>query len=80
MEFSLPGLIGAFVGIVVGVINYGVLISFVEKAVRATDKSQTAEERAALESKISTMRKLILGGDIVVFGALGYLLGKTIGG
>jgi hypothetical protein len=80
MEFSLPGLIGAFVGIVIGVINYGVLISFVEKALRATDKSQTAEERAAFESRISMMRKLILGGDIVVFGALGYLLGTTIGG
>ena len=80
MEFSLPGLIGAFVGIVVGVINYGVLISFVEKALRATDKSQTAEERAAFESKISMMRKLILGGDIFAFGLVGYIFGRTIGG
>jgi hypothetical protein len=80
MEFSLPGLIGGVLGVIVGVINYGVLIGFLERALRATDKSQTAEERAAFENKLSLTRKLILGGDVVAFGIIGYMLGKLLAG
>jgi hypothetical protein len=80
MELSLPGLIGCFVGVVIGVINYGLLVAVVEKRLRALDTSSDAAERAAFERKISLMRRLVLGGDIVLFGAVGYWFGKTIGG
>ena len=80
MAFSLPGLIGAFIGIVLGVMNYAVIVGFTEKRLRALDKSDTPEAKAEFERKISLMRRIILGTDIVVFGAIGYWLGLTIGG
>ncbi len=80
MEFSLPGLIGAFVGTVLGVINYGVLIAVMERRLRSLDKSQTRDERAEFERKLSLMRRIVLGTDIVLFAGIGYWFGKTIGG
>ena len=80
MDISLAGWIGAFVGAVLGVINYAVVVSFVEKRLRALDKSQTPEERAEFERKVSLMRRLILGIEITAFAAIGYWFGRTIGG
>jgi hypothetical protein len=80
MEFSLPALIGAAVGTVLGAINYTVLIGVVERALRAHDTSKDAAERETFESKISIMRRLVLGMDVLLFGGIGYLAGKAIGG
>jgi hypothetical protein len=80
MELSLAGLLGAFVGTVLGVINYAVIVGFVESRLRALDKSETAAEREEFERKISLMRRIILGLDIFVFAGVGYVVGKTIGG
>ncbi|HKF99368.1 MAG: hypothetical protein ACJ8FU_17675 [Xanthobacteraceae bacterium] len=80
MEYSLPGFIGAFVGVVIGVINYGVVISVAEGRLRKLDRSQTSEEREAFERKLSLMRRLVLGIDIAAFAALGYWFGRTVGG
>ena len=80
MELSLSGLIGAVVGTVLGVINYAVIVGFVEARLRALDKSQTAAEREEFERKISVMRRLVLGIDIVVLASIGYWFGTTLGG
>ena len=80
MELSLAGLLGAFVGTVLGVINYAVIVGFVESRLRALDKSAPGPEREEFERKISVMRRTILGIDIFVFAGIGYLFGKTIGG
>ena len=80
MDYSLPGFIGAFVGVVIGVINYGVVIAFVEARLRKLDRSQTQEERDEFERKISLMRRVVLAIDIVAFSAVGYWFGRTVGG
>jgi hypothetical protein len=80
MELSLAGLLGAFLGTVLGVINYAVIVGFVEHRLRALDASQTPGEREEFERKISVMRRTILGIDVVVFASVGYWLGKTFGG
>ena len=80
MDYSLPGLVGAFVGVVIGVINYGVVIAFVEARLRKLDRSQTREERGEFERKISLMRRIVLAIDIVAFSAVGYWFGRTVGG
>ena len=80
MDYSLPGFIGAFVGVVIGVINYGVVIEFVEARLRKLDRSQTQEERDEFERKISLMRRIVLAIDIVAFSAVGYWFGRTVGG
>ena len=80
MEYSLAGFIGAFVGVVIGAINYGVVIAVVEARLRKLDRSQTREEKDEFERKISLMRRIVLAIDIVVFSAVGYWFGRTIGG
>ena len=80
MDYSLPGFIGAFVGVVIGVINYGVIVATLEKRLRRLDNSQTAAEREEFERKLSVMRRMVLGADIVAFAAVGYWFGRTVGG
>jgi hypothetical protein len=80
MDLSLPGLIGAFVGTVIAWINYYVIIGFVTKRLRAHDESKTPADRLVFEQRLSWARQLILALDIVVFGAIGYWFGATIGG
>ena len=80
MEYSLPGFIGAFVGVIIGVINYVAVISVVQERLRKLDRSQSSEEREEFERKLSLMRRLVLGIDIAAFAALGYWFGRTVGG
>ena len=75
MELSPAGFLSAIAGTAIGVANYVVVVPFVEQRLRALDKSETAAEREEFESKISVMRRLVLGIDIFTFGGLGYWLG-----
>jgi hypothetical protein len=50
MEVSLKGEVGVFVGLVVGLVDYGgVIISVVERKLRELDRSQNQEERGTFE-------------------------------
>jgi hypothetical protein len=80
MELSLAGLIGAMIGTLLGAINYAMIVSFVVRALRANDTSQTAAERDAFETRISVLRRAILGADIAICAGVGYWFGKTIAG
>ena len=80
MDVSLPGWIGAIVGALVGAVNYAVVVRLLEPRLRALDKSESVAERAEFERKISLMRRLILGIEVTAFAAIGYWLGRTIGG
>jgi hypothetical protein len=80
MELSLAGLLGAVAGTIIGVVNFVMVVGFVEQRLRVLDRSETEAERQEFESKISIMRRVILGIDVFVFGGLGYWLGKTVGG
>ena len=75
MLISLGGFLGAIAGTIIGVVNYVMVVPFVEQRLRALDKSATAAERQEFEGKISVMRRLILGIDVFTFGGLGYWLG-----
>jgi hypothetical protein len=80
MELSLAGLVGAFVGLVAGWINFLVIVGIVERRLRQLDKSATQEERLAFEQKLGLMRRMILALDVVVFSVVGYAIGHAIGG
>ena len=79
MELSPAALIGAVVGTVIGVVNYAAVVVFVEARLRKLDRSQTSAEREEFERKLSLLRRLVLAIDIVVFAALGYWFGRTVG-
>ena len=80
MYLSLAGLLGSMVGTIIAAINYGMVIGFVQKSLRAHDRSQTAEERTTFEGKLAVMRRTVLALDILFFGGVGYWLGDLIGG
>jgi len=73
---SLAGFLGAIAGTALGAINYAMMVPLIEQRLRALDKSETAAERETLEAKISLMRRLILGIEVLTLGALGYWLGQ----
>ncbi|NJL07846.1 MAG: hypothetical protein HC900_05955 [Methylacidiphilales bacterium] len=80
LSLSLPGLIGAAMGFGLGLLNYGVVVGFVEKRLRALDRSASAAEKADFERRIILMRRIVLVLDVVAFSAVGYLFGHTIAG
>ncbi len=77
MEISLAGFLGAIAGTALGTANYLLIVPLVERRLRALDKSETAAERDAFEGRISLMRRLILGIEVLTLGALGYWLGAS---
>jgi purine-cytosine permease-like protein len=80
MDYSLPGLLGAFLGTVLGVINYVVIIGFVMRRLQARATARSNEERAELAHEMSWVRQLVLAAVIVIFATIGYWFGQTIGG
>jgi hypothetical protein len=72
---SLAGFLGAIAGTALGAVNYVVMVPLIEQRLRALDKSETAAQREELETKISLMRRLILGIEVFTLGGLGYWLG-----
>ena len=80
MEYSLPAWIGALAGTVIAVALYVPAIRFIEQYMRAQAGPASLEQRAEFESKLSVVRRLILGVDIAILATLGYWIGNAIGG
>ena len=80
MEYSLPAWLGGLAGMVVAVVIYVPAIRSLERRLRAQSGPTTLEKRAALEEKLSVMRRCILGAGIAILATLGYWIGHTIGG
>jgi len=80
MEFSLPAWLGGLAGTLIAVAIYVPTIRIVDRSLRAQSGTLGEEDRAALDEKISVLRRVILGVDIAVLATIGYLLGNAIGG
>ena len=80
MELSSAGLLGAALFLGIGLLNYRIVVSALEKRLRALDRSATVDERNVFERKLGLMRHIILWTDIVVFPVIGYTLGRMIAG
>ena len=80
LDISLAGLIGAIVGTLVAGVNYHLFIGVLERAIREREQTKTAEERDSLDMRMSLMRRFVLTGDLFAFAAVGYWIGKTVGG
>jgi hypothetical protein len=80
MAISLAGLLGAMAGTVVAALSYGVLVSIVERGLRANMPAQMAtDERARFEETLGLVRRSVLAVEILIFGGIGYWLGSVIG-
>ena len=80
MDVSTAGLIGAALAILAGMTSYFLTVPFIEKRLREIGPKDTPEQREDLESKLGIMRRLILTLDVVLFGFVGYWLGKAFAG
>ena len=80
MDYSVAGLIGSGLAMVAGLTSYFLTVPLIQKRLREIGPKDTPEQRQDLEFKLGVMRRLILTMDIVVFGLVGYWLGKSIGG
>lgn len=79
MELSLPGLIGAVIGLVVGVIDYGLIAMLIRRAVDKMSGGSTPVARPSPE-RVDLILKGVFVVNCLVFAGLGYWLGATIGG
>ena len=80
MDVSLAGLIGSVLAILAGMTSYFLTVPVIEKRLREIGPKDTPEQREDLESKLGIMRRLILTLDVVLFGFVGYWLGKAVAG
>jgi hypothetical protein len=80
MGMSIAGLVGAAVALVLGLINYRLIVTVVETRLRALDRSATDAERAEFERKALLLRRIVLWTDIIVFPFVGYFVGRSIAG
>ena len=80
MDYSLPAWIGGLAGMIVAFVIYVPAIRAIERTVRAKLPSETPQERAEFEGKLSVMRRVILGFGIAVGAIIGYWIGNAIGG
>lgn len=75
-----PGLIGALIGLAVGLVEYKIVSGIVIGGLRRTDTSKTPEERDAYERRIGIVRAVLVVMMIGVTPVLGYLIGRTVFG
>ena len=80
MDYSLPAWLGALLGTIVAVAIYVPAIRIVERRLRAQSGPQTLEQRRAFEDRLSVVRRMILGADIVILAVAGYWIGNFLGG
>ena len=80
MELSLPAWLGALCGMIVAVAIYVPGIRILERRLRAANVTETHEQRSAFEDKLSVMRRVLLGLNIVVLAVAGYWIGNMLGG
>jgi hypothetical protein len=80
MDYSVAGLIGSGFALVVGLTSYFLTVPMIQKRLREIGPKDTPEQREDLEFKLGVMRRLILTMDIVMFGLVGYFIGKTVAG
>ena len=75
-----PGLIGALIGLVVGLVEYRIVSALVIGALRRTDPSKTREERDDYERRIRWVKAALVVMMIGVTPVLGYVIGQTVFG
>jgi hypothetical protein len=77
LDISWGGLLGAIVGTIVSGLLYGTLIDRIEQFLKARNKASHSPPMSRAE--IALMRRAVLAVNILLFAALGYVIGHSIG-
>ena len=78
MSLSLPGLIGAAMGVGIGILDFGMIAALVRKALAA--RSNKAPGASSSGGSSEGIMKVLFAVNALVFAGLGYWFGSTIGG
>ncbi len=77
MENSVPGLVGAGIGFVVGWVQYRLMSSVVVAGLRRTNRSQTQAEHDDYERRIRLLQAILLVMMMLGLPILGYVIGRA---
>ncbi len=78
MGISLPGIIGAAIGVGIGILDFGMIAALVRRAIAARKaKDPAAPTRGRVGEGVM---KILFALNALLFAALGYWFGSTIGG
>ena len=77
MTISLAGLLGALIGAVIGVMDYGIVADFLRRTWERRDGGRIDPASVA---RRDTVLKVAFGITVLAFVALGYWFGVTMAG
>ena len=80
MEVSIPGVMGAGIGLALGNCGLQVVAGVVEARLRKLDRSSGPAEKAVLRARSHHAVVLFAIVTVGVFPVIGYLLGVTMSG
>lgn len=74
------GLLGAAIGLGLGLLEYRLMSAVVIGALRRTDRSGTEAEKMDYERRIRILRAVLVGMTIGLMPVLGFVIGRTLSG
>ncbi|MDR3495530.1 MAG: hypothetical protein P4L82_13095 [Ancalomicrobiaceae bacterium] len=77
-HLSLPGVIGAGIGVFIGVLDFGMIASLLERAARKRQAPGVADGSARPFGE--TVMRVLFVVNALVFAGLGYWFGASLGG
>jgi hypothetical protein len=80
MSVPNAGLIGAAIGLMVGIADYWLIAAIVESRLGRLATDASRETRMARDQQVAWIKRLLFLSTLVVFPAIGYVVGVTIGG
>lgn len=77
---NMAGLLGALIGLVLGLLEYRLMSGVVIGALRRTDRSTTEAEKVDYERRIRILRAVLVVMTIGLMPILGFVIGRTLFG
>ena len=78
MDYSNPGVFGAIIGLVLGFIDYAIIMRVIGKVLdRETGgEKPSAEGHAAVEQRMRLIKPVVMFGSFILFPVAGYFVGQ----
>ncbi|MGE3247815.1 MAG: hypothetical protein AB7F96_04000 [Beijerinckiaceae bacterium] len=78
MDYSNAGVYGALIGLVLGYIDYAIIMRVIGRALsrEAGQEPVSAEGRAMVEQRLRLIKPIVMFGSFVLFPVAGYVVGR----
>jgi hypothetical protein len=80
VDYSNYGIYGALIGLVLGFLDYAIIMRVMERALarEAGGEVPSAEGRVKVERIMGFLKPALMFGSFVVFPVVGYFVGKQV--